>query len=106
MDGAQHSARPGVAGCRRRLRQQRITRNIDYRLAGAPLHGAIAFGKNHCGGVLLVLGTALFLYMMPRNGMFHRFVGTELEPYIGVAFTAATAIALTLILSGAIDVWG
>jgi hypothetical protein len=44
--------------------------------------------------------------MMPRNGMFHRFVGTELESHIGVAFTAGAALSLTLILSGAIAVWG
>ena len=58
------------------------------------------------GVFLLVFGMALFLYMMPRNGRYHRFVGTGLELYIGVAFTAGAALAITLILAGAIAVWG
>jgi len=31
-------------------------------------------------------------------------VGTELEPYIGVAFCSAIALSFTLMLSGAIQV--
>jgi hypothetical protein len=62
--------------------------------------------KMIAGLVLLGLGGALFWYMLPRGGRRHRFVETELEPYIGVAFTAAVAVAFTLMLSGAIDVWG
>ena len=58
------------------------------------------------GVVVLVLGSILFWYMLPRDGKRHRFVETELEPYIGVAFTAGVAVGLTLMLSGAIDVWG
>jgi hypothetical protein len=58
------------------------------------------------GAVLLGLGSTLFWYMLPRGGQRHRFVDTELEPYDGVAFTSAIAVALTLMLSGAIDVWG
>jgi hypothetical protein len=33
----------------------------------------------------------------------HRFVGTELEPYVGVAFCAAFALSFTMILSGILD---
>jgi hypothetical protein len=68
--------------------------------------------REHCmekmiaGLLLLVVGMALFLYMLPRGGQTHRFVGTELEPYVAVAFTAAAAVSFTLFLSGAIDVWG
>jgi hypothetical protein len=52
------------------------------------------------------VGGILFWYMLPRDGKYHRFVGTELEPYVGVAFTAGVAVGFTLMLSGAIDVWG
>jgi hypothetical protein len=41
--------------------------------------------------------------MLPRGGKCHRFVGTELESFIGVAFTAAVALSLTMMLSGAIS---
>jgi hypothetical protein len=44
--------------------------------------------------------------MLPRGGKYHRFVGTELEPFIGVAFTAAVALSLTMMLSGAISYFG
>lgn len=63
-------------------------------------------GKMIAGVVLLALGMAAFLYMLPRGGQTHRFVGTELEPYVAVAFTAAVAVSFTLFLSGAIDAWG
>ncbi len=60
--------------------------------------------------VLLITGTAVFLltgfvfwYCLPRGGETHRFVGTEWEPYVGVAFCAAVALALTMMLSGTIN---
>ena len=62
--------------------------------------------KMIAGFVLLALGSVVFAYTLPRGGQTHRFVGTELEPYIAVAFTSGVALSLTLILSGAIEVWG
>ena len=62
--------------------------------------------KMAIGAVLFALTVSLFWYMMPRKGEYHRFVGTELEPYVGVAFTAAIALSFTMLLSGAIDYWG
>jgi hypothetical protein len=55
-------------------------------------------------GVAVFIATAIvFWYCLPRGGKTHRFVGTELEPYVGVAFCSAVALALTMILSGAIS---
>jgi uncharacterized membrane protein YvlD (DUF360 family) len=56
-------------------------------------------------GVFIV--TAIVFWMcLPLGGKTHRFVGTELEPYIGVAFCSAIALSFTMILSGAINVAG
>ena len=56
------------------------------------------------GATVFVLTAITFWYCLPRGGKTHRFVGTELEPYIGVAFCAAIALACTMMLSGAINV--
>jgi hypothetical protein len=58
------------------------------------------------GAVVFVLTAIVFWYCLPRDGKTHRFVGTELEPYIGVAFCSAIALSFTLLLSGVIDVAG
>jgi hypothetical protein len=59
------------------------------------------------GGIAVFVVTAIvFWYCLPRGGKSHRFVGTELEPYIGVAFCSAVALAFTMMLSGAINVAG
>jgi hypothetical protein len=58
------------------------------------------------GATILIIGGALFWYCLPRGGQTHRFVGTELEPYIAVAFCAAVALSLTLMLSGVIALVG
>jgi hypothetical protein len=58
-------------------------------------------------GLMVLAATgATFWYCLPRNGKYHRFVGTELEPYVGVAFTTAVALSFTLSLSGVIDMIG
>jgi hypothetical protein len=59
-----------------------------------------------CGVAVTVVTGIVFWLMLPRGGKKHRFVGTELEPYIGVAFTAAVALGLTMMLSGAITAFG
>ncbi len=55
------------------------------------------------GVIVLLIGAALFWRCLPRSGKMHRFVGTGFEPYVAVAFCAATALSLTLIFSGVID---
>ena len=55
------------------------------------------------GLVVMAATVAAFIYMMPRHGKMHRFVGTELEAYVGVAFCSAVALGCTMILSGAIN---
>ena len=54
------------------------------------------------GAIIFVVGAVLFWYSLPRGGETHRFVGTELEPYVAVAFCAAVALSFTLMLSGVI----
>jgi hypothetical protein len=55
------------------------------------------------GAVVLMLTVLVFWYCLPRGGKRHRFVGTEWEPYIGVAFCAATALGSTMVLSGILN---
>jgi hypothetical protein len=55
--------------------------------------------------VLIVTGIAFWAFL-PRGGKTHRFVGTEFEPYVGVAFCTAIALGFTLVLSGAISIAG
>ncbi len=58
------------------------------------------------GLAILVLTGIVFWSCLPRGGKTHRFVGTEFEPYVGVAFTTAVALSLTLSLSGVLDMIG
>jgi hypothetical protein len=59
------------------------------------------------GGVIVFVLTAIvFWYCLPRDGKFHRFVDTEWEPYVGVAFCSAVALGLTLMLSGVLNLLG
>ena len=59
------------------------------------------------GGFAVFIVTAIIFWgFMPRHGKLHRFVNTEWEPYIGVAFTSAVALSLTMILSAAIGLIG
>jgi hypothetical protein len=62
---------------------------------------------------LLVLGLvvsavtgAAFWALLPRGGKKHRFVDTELEPYISVALCAGVALSFTLIVSSLINLFG
>jgi hypothetical protein len=55
--------------------------------------------------VMIVTGIVFWLFL-PRGGKVHRFVGTEWEPYIGVAFCTAVALGCTMMLSGALSVAG
>ena len=59
------------------------------------------------GGVIVFVLTAIvFWACLPRDGKLHRFVDTEWEPYVGVAFCSAVALGLTLMLSGVLNLLG
>jgi hypothetical protein len=58
------------------------------------------------GIVVLALTVGLFILCLPRGGRTHRFVGTELEPYVAVAITAGVALSFTLTLSGILGLIG
>ncbi len=58
------------------------------------------------GIVIFVVTAIVFWYCLPRDGKMHRFVGTELEPYVGVAFCSAVALSLTMLLSGVLTLLG
>ena len=59
------------------------------------------------GGVIVFVLTAIvFWYCLPRDGKLHRFVDTEWEPYVGVAFCSAVALGLTMMLSGVLNLAG
>ena len=58
------------------------------------------------GVVVLVVTAAVFVALMPRGGSPYRLAGTEFEPYVGVALTAAVALGCTMALSGAITYFG
>jgi hypothetical protein len=59
------------------------------------------------GGIIVFVLTAIvFWYCLPRDGKLHRFVDTEWEPYVGVAFCSAVALGLTMMLSGALNLLG
>jgi hypothetical protein len=58
------------------------------------------------GIMVFVLTAVVFWSLLPRGGKVHRFVGTELEPYIGVAFCSAVALSLTMMLSGVLELVG
>ena len=58
-------------------------------------------------GLAVMLVTAVtFAWMLPRGGKKHRFVDTELESYVAVAFCSAVALGLTMILSGTLEMIG
>jgi hypothetical protein len=58
------------------------------------------------GVVVLLLTILVFWRCLPRGGKTHRLVGTEWEPYVGVAFCTAFALSFTMILSGLINHFG
>ncbi len=58
------------------------------------------------GVVVFVLTGITFWYCLPRDGKTHRLVGTEWEPYVGVAFCTAVALGFTMMLSGGLSLAG
>lgn len=57
------------------------------------------------GVVTSAITAATFWACLPRGDKLHRFVGTELEPYVALFFTAMVALSFTLLLSGALNLW-
>jgi hypothetical protein len=58
------------------------------------------------GATVMIVTVLVFWKCLPRDGKMHRFVGTEWEPYIGVAFCCAFALSFTMMLSGLTDSFG
>jgi hypothetical protein len=58
------------------------------------------------GVVVMILTVVVFIAMLPRGGKLHRFANTEWESYIGVAFCSATALGVTMMLAGLLNVIG
>jgi hypothetical protein len=54
----------------------------------------------------MIVTVLVFWTCLPRDGKRHRFVETEWEPYIAVAFCSAFALSFTMMLSGLIDSFG
>jgi hypothetical protein len=54
----------------------------------------------------MIVTSLVFWKCLPRAGKTHRFVGTEWEPYVAIAFCCAFALSFTMILSGVIDSFG
>ncbi len=55
------------------------------------------------GAVVIAVTAISFWICLPRNGVSHRFVGTEFEPYVAVAFCVGIALGFTMLLSGVIE---
>lgn len=58
------------------------------------------------GIAVLAVTLATFTYCLPRGGRTHRYVGTELEPYVAVAFCGGFALGFTMILSSILHMLG
>ena len=58
------------------------------------------------GIVVFLVTVGIFWSLLPRGGKRHRWVDTELEPYISVAICAGIALSFTMTLSGVLDLLG
>jgi hypothetical protein len=58
------------------------------------------------GIVVFVITGVVFAALLPRGGVRHRWVETELEPYISVAICAGVALGFTMTLSGILNLMG
>jgi hypothetical protein len=52
------------------------------------------------GAAVLAVTALVFWRSLPRDRKMHRFVGTELEPYVAVVIVTGIAMSFCLILSG------
>ena len=55
------------------------------------------------GIVAFLVTGAVFWALLPHGDKRHRWVDTELEPYIGVALCAGVALSFTMTLSGVLN---
>ena len=55
------------------------------------------------GIVVLIFTAGVFWFCLPRGGRLHRFIGTELEPYVAVAICSGVALGFCLVLSGILE---
>ena len=53
-------------------------------------------------GILFATGI-VFWWCLPRGGKTHRFVGTELEPYVAVAICSGVALGFCIILTAVLN---
>ena len=58
------------------------------------------------GLVVFAVTAVSFWMLLPRGEQRHRWVETELEPYISVALCAGVALAFTMTLSGVLNLMG
>jgi hypothetical protein len=58
------------------------------------------------GIVTFIVTGIVFWALLPRGGKTHRWVNTELEPYVSVAICSGVALAFTMVLSGLINLLG
>ena len=58
------------------------------------------------GVVVLVVTGGAFWALLPRGGELHRWADSEWEPYVSVAICSGVALGFTLLLSGAINLFG
>jgi hypothetical protein len=58
------------------------------------------------GIVVFLVTIGIFWSLLPRGGKRHRWVDTELEPYISIAICAGIALSFTMTLSGVLDLLG
>ena len=58
------------------------------------------------GILFFIITGVVFWRCLPRDGKTHRFVDTEWEPYVGVAFCSGFALAFTMMLSGILELVG
>jgi hypothetical protein len=58
------------------------------------------------GIVTFIVTGIVFWALLPRGGKTHRWVNTELEPYVSVAICSGVALAFTMLLSGLINLLG
>jgi hypothetical protein len=55
------------------------------------------------GVAVFLVTAAIFWALLPRGGQYHRWVGTEWEPYISVAICSGVALSFTMILSSVLN---
>jgi uncharacterized membrane protein len=50
------------------------------------------------GVAVLAATIAALIYCMPRGGKSHRLIGTEWEPYLGVALTSGLVLGVMMLI--------